>query len=123
MNGNADNGADTRVPEEAELLRTRRLQEELGFTTSLKKIYEFTYRAEVKNDLIEHEYDHVFAGEYDGDIHINPHEVADYCYENMNDIKWAIQEQPHKFTTWFKIAFPTIETWWEQNYSGKATSL
>ncbi|MBS7810234.1 TIGR02302 family protein [Roseococcus pinisoli] len=27
--GNADNGGDTRVPEEAELLRTRRLQEEL----------------------------------------------------------------------------------------------
>ncbi|WP_149535846.1 TIGR02302 family protein [Siccirubricoccus phaeus] len=29
VNGTADNGADTRVPEEAELLRTRRLQEEL----------------------------------------------------------------------------------------------
>jgi hypothetical protein len=29
VNGNADNGADTRVPEEAELLRTRRLQDEL----------------------------------------------------------------------------------------------
>ena len=29
MNGNADSGADTRVPEEAELLRTRRIQEEL----------------------------------------------------------------------------------------------
>jgi hypothetical protein len=27
--GNADNGSDTRVPDEAELLRTRRLQEEL----------------------------------------------------------------------------------------------
>jgi len=29
VNGNAETGADTRVPEEAELLRTRRLQEEL----------------------------------------------------------------------------------------------
>lgn len=29
VNGNADNGADTRVPDEAELLRTRRIQEEL----------------------------------------------------------------------------------------------
>jgi hypothetical protein len=29
VNGNADNGADTRVPEEAEMLRTRQLQEEL----------------------------------------------------------------------------------------------
>nr|WP_283949963.1 TIGR02302 family protein [Roseicella aquatilis] len=29
VNGTADNGADTRVPEEAEMLRTRKLQEEL----------------------------------------------------------------------------------------------
>ncbi|MBL6079489.1 DUF4175 family protein [Belnapia sp. T18] len=29
VNGNADNGADTRVPEEAEVLRTRKLQDEL----------------------------------------------------------------------------------------------
>lgn len=29
VNGNADNGADTRVPDEAELLRTRELLEEL----------------------------------------------------------------------------------------------
>ncbi len=29
VNGTADNGADTRVPDEAELLRTRRIQEEL----------------------------------------------------------------------------------------------
>jgi uncharacterized protein (TIGR02302 family) len=29
VNGNADSGSDTRVPEEAELLRTRRIQEEL----------------------------------------------------------------------------------------------
>jgi hypothetical protein len=29
VNGTADNGSDTRVPEEAELLRTRRIQEEL----------------------------------------------------------------------------------------------
>jgi len=27
--GNAENGSDTRVPEEAEMLRTRRIQEEL----------------------------------------------------------------------------------------------
>ena len=29
MNGQADTGSDTRVPDEAEVLRTRRLQEEL----------------------------------------------------------------------------------------------
>ncbi len=94
----------------------RRLQEEMGFVTPLKKIFEFTYRAEVENNLIEHEYDHVFAGEYKGAIAINKKEVADYCYESMNDIKWTIQAQPQKFTTWFRLAFPTIETWWQRHY-------
>src|SRR6187200_1451519 len=37
----------------------RRLAEELGFSIELKKIFAFTYKAEVENDLIEHEYDHV----------------------------------------------------------------
>lgn len=94
----------------------RRLQEELGFETPLEKIFEFTYKAEVENNLIEHEYDHVFAGEYDGPIEADAREVAGYCYKTMNDIKWAIREQPEKFTSWFKLAFPSIETWWQQRY-------
>jgi isopentenyl-diphosphate delta-isomerase len=90
----------------------RRLQEELGFVAPLQKIFEFVYKADVENGLVEHEYDHVFAGEYEGPILMNEREVADYCYESMNDIKWMIREQPHKFTSWFKLAFPSIETWW-----------
>ena len=94
----------------------RRLQQEMGFTTPLTKIFEFTYRAPVENNLIEHEYDHVFAGEYEGPVHINPAEVAGYKYDSMPDIKQAIQKQPQQFTAWFKLAFPTIETWWQQHY-------
>ena len=94
----------------------RRLQEEMGFTTSLKKVFTFTYKAKVENDLIEHEYDHVFAGEYEGDVKVNKKEVADYCYEDMNELKWGLQRQPDKFTTWFRIAFPAIEEWWQRKY-------
>ena len=46
----------------------RRMREELGVTTPLEKIFCFTYHAAVENELIEHEYDHVFAGEYEGNI-------------------------------------------------------
>jgi isopentenyl-diphosphate Delta-isomerase len=94
----------------------RRLQEEMGFVTPLKKIFEFTYCARVENNLIEHEYDHVFAGEYEGVIDRNESEVAGYCYKSMSQIKRALQEQPSKFTSWFKLAFPPIEAWWEQHY-------
>lgn len=93
-----------------------RLHEELGFTTSLKKIFEFKYRAEVENDLIEHEYDHVFAGEYNGSIHPNPNEVSDYCYKDISEIKKSLAENPSQFTFWFKMAFPKVEQWWQQQY-------
>lgn len=94
----------------------RRLREEMGFITPLKKIFEFKYRAEVENNLVEHEYDHVFAGEYEGDIRLNTDEVADYCYRSLPELKKALQESPDKFTIWFRLAFPRIERWWEEEY-------
>ena len=44
---------------------TKRLTEEMGFTTPLEKIFEFTYHTNFDNGLTEHEYDHVFTGQYD----------------------------------------------------------
>lgn len=97
----------------------RRLKEELGFTTQLTEIFSFTYKARVENDLIEHEYDHVFAGEYESNILPNANEVADYTYKPVTQIKAEIEAHPEKFTSWFKIAFPKIEKWWQENYAAK----
>jgi isopentenyl-diphosphate Delta-isomerase len=97
----------------------RRLKEELGFTTELHEIFFFTYHAKVENDLIEHEFDHVFAGEYDKDIYPNVSEVADFTYRPIDQIKKEIEVQPEKFTSWFKIAFPKVEKWWRKSYASK----
>jgi len=106
--------------EKTEEAARRRLQEEMGFSTPIKEIFSFTYKAHVENDLIEHEYDHVFAGEYEGLIQPNENEVAAYQFENMEQLKSDIQNQPEKFTAWFKIAFPKIENWWREEYSLKS---
>ena len=102
--------------EKVEDAALRRLEEEMGFTTSLEKIFAFTYKAEVENNLVEHEYDHVFAGEYDGDIRLNKHEAAAYAYYSMEEINLLLSEHPQKFTTWFKIAFAQVENWWKNVY-------
>lgn len=94
----------------------RRLMEELGFQTPLKKIFAFTYKAAVENNLIEHEYDHVFAGEYEGPLHPNRDEVCDYAYQDLPSIKKQLQDEPGRFTAWFRIAFPQIEAWWQAQY-------
>ena len=45
----------------------RRLNEEMGIKTSLRKVYDFIYKAELDNQLTEHEFDHVFYGVFDND--------------------------------------------------------
>ena len=94
----------------------RRLKEELGFDTDIKEIFSFTYHAAVENGLTEYEYDHVFAGIYEGAIEANKNEVAAFRYEEMEDIELAMQEQPQTFTVWFKIVFPRIEKWWQGQF-------
>ena len=93
----------------------RRLQEEMGFNTSLIKVFDFTYKAEFDNGLTEHEFDHVFLGMYAGEVTPNPEEVKAYCYKSMEDITAEMSEQPESFTAWFHIAFPLLQKWLIKN--------
>ncbi len=93
----------------------KRLQEEMGFTTSLQKIFSFVYKAPFDNGLTEHEYDHVFIGHFNGLVAPNPHEVSDYCYQSLEELKANIQMQPDNFTEWFKIALPKVEAHLKEN--------
>ena len=94
--------------EETSKAATRRLKEEMGFTTSLEKIFDFTYKVSFENGLTEYEFDHVFIGEFEGDIFPNYNEISDYCYMKTDEIKNSILEHPEKFTPWFRIAFDKV---------------
>ena len=83
----------------------RRLNEEMGINTSLRKVYDFIYKAEVGNSLIEHEFDHVFYGIYDSDPVLNKEEADDYKWIDMETLKNDIDNNPYQYTVWFKIAF------------------
>jgi len=90
---------------------TKRLQEEMGFTTPLKKAFDFIYKASFDNGLTEHELDHVFIGTHDSEIAPCKEEVNDYCYMSTNEIEASLQSHPQKYTEWFKIAFPKLLTY------------
>lgn len=92
----------------------RRLQEEMGFKTTLHKIFDFTYKAGFDNGLTEHEFDHVFMGVYEGAINPNESEVKEYTYKNMDEIAASLQTHPNKYTAWFHIAFPKVQAWMKQ---------
>lgn len=89
----------------------KRLREEMGFSTPLKKAFSFVYKAPFANGLTEHEYDHVFVGNFNGPVKPDPDEVEDYCYQSLDELKQSLQTHPHNFTEWFKIAFPKLEAY------------
>lgn len=84
---------------------TRRLMEEMGFTTELKELFSFVYKAPFDNGLTEHEFDHVMVGYFENEPDINPEEVADWKWMQPEDIKKDIAENPDEYTAWFKIIF------------------
>ena len=83
----------------------RRLQEEMGFTTDLKELFSFIYKAPFDNGLTEHELDHVMIGYYDDVPVLNQDEVADWAWEKPETIKDDMKQNPDKYTAWFKIIF------------------
>ena len=84
---------------------TRRLYEEMGFTTSLKEITSFIYKAPFDNGLTEHELDHIMVGYYNEDPVINSDEVEDWKWMKIEDVKKDIGLNPDLYTAWFKIIF------------------
>ena len=108
--------------EETKDAALRRLEEELGFTTAINKAFHFTYKAVFDNGLTEHEFDHVFVGEYEGNMQLNADEVSEVCYKSMSDIKTEIEHKAGAYTEWFKIAFPLLEEWLQQNKSTHAAA-
>ena len=73
--------------EKVEEAALRRLQEEMGFSTVLQKQFEFMYRTEVENNLIEHEYDHVFTATFDGTPVINKEEVEEWKFIRLDKLR------------------------------------
>lgn len=80
----------------------RRLQEEVGFSTNLQHRFHFIYKTELENNLIEHELDHVFIGEYNEDFTPNPDEISETRWISIENLKNEIETSPDNFTYWFK---------------------
>lgn len=94
--------------EELEASVRRRLREECGFETPLRHLFAFTYRAASKEGLIEHEYDHVFAGVHDGEVRGNPSEADAWRWVAAADLREELASRPDAFTPWFHLALPRV---------------
>jgi len=86
----------------------RRLKQEMGFDCDLKEIFTFIYQHKFDNGLTEHEYDHVFIGEFEGSPNPNSEEVSDWKWISLDELKNDIQKNPDNYTYWFKILLDKI---------------
>lgn len=96
---------------------SRRLMEEMGISAKVSKVFDFIYQAELPDHLNEHEFDHVFIGNFDDEVRPNHLEVANFVYQSIEEIADNLQSHPEKYTVWFKIAFPKVVEWYQSNSS------
>ena len=86
----------------------RRMTEELGFDCHLEEKFSFVYRTQFRPDLIEYEYDHVFAGSYDGEVRVNPEDASQIRWIALRDLKEELRLTPERFSSWFIICAPKV---------------
>lgn len=82
---------------------SRRLAEELGIGSELAEIGSLRYRAQVTDELVEHEFDHLFAGRYCGPLAPDPAEVCDTRWLAPDAIERLARRRPEAFTPWFLL--------------------
>ena len=112
-----------RPGETTEHAATRRLGEEMGFACPLHAVGTLIYQAQVPGDLIEHEFDHLFIGGFDGEPELNPDEASQWCWAEIPALEQWLQAEPEAFTAWFKVilAHPAcqLQRWREQAWASQ----
>ena len=82
----------------------RRLREEMGFDCPLQAVFGFVYRAALDGDLVEHEFDHVIVGRFQGVPAPDVREADEWKWERVSAIRSQLAEDPGAFTAGFKPA-------------------
>ena len=86
----------------------RRTREEMGFTCDLHPASVLLYRAAVGGGLLEHEFDHLFVGQFDGAPLPAKAEVAEWRWADRETLLADVAADAEKFTPWFRLALPQI---------------
>jgi isopentenyl-diphosphate delta-isomerase len=85
----------------------RRLAEEMGLGCPLEAVGAFVYRAPL-GDLVEHEYDHVFRGRFEGDPRPDPAEVEAWRWMPLEDLHADLAAYPGTYTVWLSEALEQL---------------
>lgn len=89
-----------RPGEDTILAAQRRLNEEMGFTTSLTELFTFSYRVPFPNGLTENEIVHVMVGRFTGSPIPNKEEAESWKWVDLKELQQSIKTNPELYTFW-----------------------
>ena len=86
----------------------KRLKEELNVSCNIEELYSFIYMSKYNDDLFEYELDHVFIGEYNGEVKLDKNEASEYKWIDIKELSDDLVNNPNKYATWFIICAPIV---------------
>ncbi len=87
----------------------RRLEEELGLSTTMEFVYKFSYQARYSELGSENELCSVFLGRCDQEVRINQSEIAECRFINPKELVEEISVSDDRFTPWFRMEWEKLE--------------
>lgn len=86
----------------------RCLRDEMGIECALLRAGQLTYRRAVGSGLVEHEYDVLFTGAFDGEPRPNPAEVSDWRWLSAAQARRDAQANHAAYSAWFALALECL---------------
>ncbi len=89
----------------------RRLIEELNYENTEPLIYlgSLVYRLELDNELVEHEFDHIYLSTaHEAPKSLNFDEVSEIRWCKLEDLKAELSAYPSRFTKWLPLIVDRI---------------
>jgi isopentenyl-diphosphate delta-isomerase len=80
----------------------RELKEELGVIAPLEKVGEMYFEESYGEKHLK-SYEHYYKCDYDGEINVEPHEVAEVQWISFHKLEKQVHESPESFTEFVKI--------------------
>lgn len=99
----------------------QRLSEEMGFRCFLRFIFNCLYKLNVGNSMIEHEYNHVFIGNFENNPNPDPSEVMDWKWASHMSIQNDLSNCPTAYTPWFIFLYTRVRNYLRQKQSLEAS--
>ncbi len=92
----------------------QRLFEEFGLDVALVDVGQFIYRADLDNQLIEHELDHVLVGMDPGTPpKPNPEEIMDWRWCRLDTLAIELETHANHYTAWISSALAWVQRYVE----------